>query len=156
MSGKRLIYTLCLVFAFAGAAIAAESRAQIAHDIGTKVICLCGCRSPLNDCPDQPCPVQATMQKIINTDLAQGMTEQATIQDLVHRFGEKVMVAPPAHGFNLTAWILPGLGLIIGLLLAIAVVRRWRRPELQPAAAASPLDDHVRAAVEEEMKKYVD
>jgi cytochrome c-type biogenesis protein CcmH/NrfF len=69
-----------------------------------------------------------------------------------------VLAAPPAHGFNLTAWILPGVGLLIGLFLAIGIVRRWRRPAAQAAAPAGapPVDENVLSAVEEEMKKYVE
>ena len=99
------------------------------------------------------------MKKIIRTDLREGKAEPAILQDLVNRYGEKVLAAPPARGFNLAAWILPGLGLLIGLFLAIAIVRRWRRPAVQAAnssTSAPPVDESVRSAVEEEMKHYVD
>ncbi len=98
------------------------------------------------------------MQKIIRADLSQGKTEPEILQDLVDRYGEKVLAAPPPHGFNLTAWILPSVGLLIGLFLAVTFVRRWLRPAVQAAALSggAPPDESVRAAVEEEMKKYVD
>ncbi len=153
MSGKGFIKVLVLSLALTNVAMAAESPAQIEHDIGTKVICLCGCQASLNDCPMLHCEVKAEMHKIIRADLAQDKTEPAIIQDLVDRYGERVLAAPPARGFNLTAWILPGFGLLLGLFLAIAIVRRWRRPALQAAVPASPVDDSVRAAVEEEMRK---
>jgi cytochrome c-type biogenesis protein CcmH len=154
MSARRVLTILILSFALVNVAMAARTPEQIAQDIGNKVYCLCGCVTALNHCPHENCPIKTEMHKIINADLAEGKTEQATIQDLVDHYGEKVLAAPPASGFNLTAWILPGLGLIVGLVLAIAIVRRWRRPALQ-AAPASPVDDNLRAAVEEEMKKFV-
>ena len=159
MSVSRLVTTLLLSLALVSVAMGAQSREQIAKEIGDNVYCMCGgCVTTLNHCPHQYCPTKAEMHKIINTDLAEGKTEQAVLQDLVNRYGEKVLAAPPARGFNLTAWILPGIGLLIGLFLAITFVRRWHRPALQAAAPAAgpPIDDSVRSAVEEEMKKYVD
>jgi cytochrome c-type biogenesis protein CcmH len=158
MSVSRLVKSLVLVLALVSVAMAAQTPAQIEKDIGDKVYCLCGCVTSLNTCPHPNCGVKDEMQRIIRTDLGQGKAEPAILQDLVNRYGEKVLAAPPAHGFNLTAWILPGVGLLIGLLLAIAIVRRWRRPAVRAGAPAGapPVDENVLSAVEEEMKKYVD
>ena len=164
MRVSRLLKTLFLSLALVNVAMAARTPEQIAQDIGNKVYCLCGCVTSLNTCPMLHCEVKAEMHKIIDTDLAAGKTEPAILQDLVDRYGEKVLAAPPAHGFNLAAWILPGVGLLIGLFLAITIVRRWRRPALQAAVpagsvgsgSASAADDKLRAAVEEEMKKFID
>jgi len=159
MSVSRFVKILVLSLALVNVAMAAQTPAQIEKDIGNKVYCLCGCVTTLNHCPHQNCEVKAEMKKIIRTDLREGKAEPAILQDLVNRYGEKVLAAPPARGFNLTAWILPGIGLLIGLFLAITIVRKWRRPAVQTAAPSSaepPVDDSVRSAVEEEMKKYVD
>jgi cytochrome c-type biogenesis protein CcmH/NrfF len=65
----------------------------------------------------------------------------------------QVLAAPPARGFSLTAWILPGVGLLAGLSLVVAVARRWRKPRIALAGADfKPLDPKLLAAVEEEMK----
>lgn len=159
MFAKGPVKILVLALALASVAMAAESPAQVENDIGNKVICLCGCQTSLNDCPHPNCPVKAQMQKIIRTDLAEGKSEHAVLQDLVDRYGQKVLAAPPPQGFNLAAWILPGVGLLIGLFLAIAIVRRLLRKAPQtavPAASGPPADDKVRAAVEKEMKELVD
>ena len=158
MSSRKLLGAMVLGLAIANIAVAARSPEQIAQDIGYKVYCMCGCVTALNHCPHENCPVKSEMHKIIRTDLAEGKAEPAILQDLVDRYGEQVLAAPPPHGFNLTALILPGVGLLIGLFLAVTIVRRWRRPAPAPATDAStaPLDPTVRAAVEEEIKKFVD
>ena len=158
MSSRKLLGAMVLGLAIANIAVAARSPEQIAQDIGYKVYCMCGCVTALNHCPHENCPVKSEMHKIIRTGLAEGKAEPAILQDLVDRYGEQVLAAPPPHGFNLTAWILPGVGLLIGLFLAVTIVRRWRRPAPAPATDAStaPLDPTVRAAVEEEIKKFVD
>jgi cytochrome c-type biogenesis protein CcmH len=157
MSVSRPVKSLVLVLALVSVAMAAQAPSQIEKDIGDKVYCLCGCVTSLNTCPHPNCEVKDEMLRIIRADLKEGKAEPAILQDLVNKYGEKVLAAPPAHGFNLTAWILPGVGLLIGLFLAIGIVRRWRRPAAQGAApAGAPVDENVLNAVEEEMKKYVD
>lgn len=158
MSVSRLLKILVLGLALVNVAMAAQSPAQIEKDIGDKVYCLCGCVTTLNHCPMLHCAEKEEMHAIIKADLKKGLAEPAILQDLVNRFGEKVLAAPPARGFNLTAWVLPGIGLLIGLFLAIVIVRRWRRPAVQAAGPSTtpPVDDNVRSAVEEEMKKYID
>lgn len=159
MSASRLLKITVLSLALVNVAIAAQSPADIEKDIGNNVYCMCGgCVTSLNTCPMQFCEVKEGMHSIIRADLEQGKAEPAILQDLVDRYGEKVLAAPPARGFNLTAWLLPGVGLLIGLFLAITIVRRWRRPtaEAVAPAGAPPLDESVLSAVEEEMKKYVD
>jgi len=158
MSAKQIVRVLVLGLALVNIAMAAQNPADIERDIGNKVYCQCGCVTSLNTCPHLNCEVKAEMLKIIRAGLSQGKTEPQILQDLVDRYGEKVLAAPPPHGFNLTAWILPSVGLLIGLFLAVTIVRRWRGPAVQRTAPAGgpPMDDSVRAAVEEEMKKYVD
>jgi len=154
MSSRKLLGALILCLAISNIAMAARSPEQIEKDIGDKVYCMCGCVAVLNHCPHENCPVKTEMHKIIRTGVADGKAEPAILQDLVARYGLKVLASPPAQGFNLTAWILPGVGLLIGLFLAIAIVRRWRRPALEPATPAGPIDAQARAAVEEEMRKF--
>jgi cytochrome c-type biogenesis protein CcmH len=158
MCVSRLLKILVLGLALVNVAMAAQTPTQIEKDIGDKVYCLCGCVTTLNHCPMLHCAEKEEMRGIIRADVEQGKSEPAILQDLVNRFGEKVLAAPPASGFNLTAWVLPGIGLLIGLLLAMAIVRRMRRPAVQAAgpSTAHPADESVRSAVEEEMKKYID
>jgi Cytochrome C biogenesis protein len=158
MSVSRVVTTLLMSLALVSVAMAAQTPSQIEKDIGNKVYCLCGCVTTLNHCPMLHCAEKEEMHAIIRADLQKGMAEPGILQDLVNRFGEKVLAAPPARGFNLAAWVLPGIGLLLGLMLAIAIVRRWLRPAVQAAGgpSAPPIDESVRSAVEEEMKKYVD
>jgi len=65
----------------------------------------------------------------------------------------QALTAPPAKGFNLAVWILPGIGLMAGLGIVVVIVRRWKRKpaiDLDPGSAS--LDPKVLDALEEEMK----
>lgn len=100
--------------------------------------------------------MRAQMEDQINKGMAQGKTETAIIQDLVLRYGVRVLATPPARGFNLTVWILPGVGLLAGLVFVIVMVRRWRRLSTQSANnPAAHVDPRVVAAVEEEIKRII-
>jgi cytochrome c-type biogenesis protein CcmH/NrfF len=93
------------------------------------------------------------MRPIIEKEIAEGKDETTILQDLAIRYGVQVLAAPPAKGFSLAAWILPGVGLLAGLSFVVIMVRRWRKSS--PAAAAiptRPLDPKLLTAVEEEMK----
>jgi len=97
--------------------------------------------------------MRAQMEALVLKDIDAGKDEQAILKDFVDRYGVGVLAAPPAKGFDLTAWILPGVGLIVGLVAVIVIVRRMRKPS--PGAAETPataIDPKVLAAVEEEMK----
>jgi cytochrome c-type biogenesis protein CcmH/NrfF len=129
------------------------SKKPTLESIGDQVMCLCGCVATLNHCPHRDCATVAEIRPIIEKEIAEGKDERAILQDLAIRYGVQVLAAPPARGFSLTAWILPGVGLLAGLSFVVVIARRWRKPT--PVAADvphEPLDPKLLAAVEEEMK----
>jgi len=116
-------------------------------------MCLCGCVATVNHCPHRDCATLAEIRPVIEKEIAAGKDETTILQDLAIRYGVQVLAAPPARGFSLTAWILPGVGLFAGLSFVVIMVRRWRSPSPVAAAiAAKPLDPKLLTAVEEEMK----
>ena len=134
----------------------AADRDQTAKNIGDHVYCMCGgCVGLLNHCPhpDSECSTKSEMRDLIAKEVAAGKSETVILQDLVLRYGVQVLASPPAKGFNLTVWILPGLGLVLGLGLVVGIVRHWRKPALAVVAPPAPVDPEVLAAMEEEMKK---
>jgi len=130
-----------------------SARKPTLEALGNEVQCTCGCVAPLNQCPHLDCAEKAEMQAFIKKEIADGKDETAILQDLSLRYGVQVLTAPPAHGFNLAVWILPGIGLLAGLGFVVVIVRRWKRqPATVPAPTSASLDPKVLSAVEEEMK----
>lgn len=139
----------------ASAARGDNPRKPTLDSIGSQVMCVCGgCVAPLIHCPHIDCGTKAEMKAYIEKEIADGKGETAILQDLTLRYGVQVLTAPPAKGFNLAVWILPGVGLLVGLATVAVIVRRWRRksPAAPKAEAFLPPDPKVLAAVEEEMK----
>ncbi|MBI4164437.1 MAG: cytochrome c-type biogenesis protein CcmH [Acidobacteria bacterium] len=138
----------------AAAVMRGEGPAPTVKSVGDKVMCLCGCVAILNQCPHQGCSTHDEVQAAIQELIAQGKSEREILQALTARYGTKILAAPPTTGFNIVAWVLPGLGLIFGLLVVILLVRRWRRPREAPTASpATEVDPKVLAALEAEIKE---
>ena len=69
----------------------------------------------------------------------------------VQRYGDWVLLAPPARGLNLVLWLAPFGAVAGGLVVVVTLVRRWRRqargrrPSRRPAVGAA---DRERLAAE--------
>jgi cytochrome c-type biogenesis protein CcmH len=122
------------------------------------VTCQCGgCNMTLSTCNHEGCGSKAEMEAMAEKEAASGKDSAAILQDFVLKYGTKVLATPPPSGFNLTVWILPICGGIIGLSLIVVLLRRWRRVQ-QSAAEVSEtvsVDPEIMAEIEEEMKKVV-
>jgi cytochrome c-type biogenesis protein CcmH len=148
----RMLLALVLCGAVMPAALAGASKPTV-KEIGDAVICQCGCNQTVTECNHLECASRTEMTAMAQKEIAEGKNETAILQDFVLRYGVKVLASPPTQGFNLTVWILPGIGLLVGLTLVVGIVRRWRRPPAAAPVAAPPVDPEVMAAVEKEMKQ---
>ena len=67
------------------------------------------------------------MRGIVRDKLADGETEGQIKQFFVERYGPSVLLEPPRSGFSLTAWVVPPLGVAVGLGLFILALRVMKR-----------------------------
>ena len=150
MSTPGLIKTVLLGTLLAASVARGDpSRTPTLEAIGNEVQCTCGCNAPLNGCPHIDCAEKAQMQALIKKEIADGKDETTILQDLSLKYGLQVLSTPPAHGFNLSIWILPGVGLLLGLGFVVVIARRWKqKPALVPASSAASLDPKVLNALE--------
>jgi cytochrome c-type biogenesis protein CcmH len=76
------------------------------------------------------------MKREIRELLASGENEEAILARYISQHGETILSTPPGTGFNLVAYLLPTLALVLGPLLL------WRRlrhaPAPVPAVAGGP------------------
>jgi cytochrome c-type biogenesis protein CcmH len=81
---------------------------------------------------------QAVAEKAyIKRLIAQGLTKAQIEANLVSQYGVTVLGRPPAHGFNLTVYILPPALLAGGIVFLLVTLPKWR--ERSRRAAATPL-----------------
>ena len=129
-----------------------------AQKVTDQIICPCSCGEVLTGCT---CETGKEMKAFIDNSLAKGQTRDAIVQALVTQYGEVVLGAPKARGFNLVVWVAPFLATLIGFVIAFAVLRRWtarkRAFATAPAtgAAGGPGGDldALRARAEEEIRR---
>lgn len=142
-----------LLFGALGQATAKAAKPTV-KSIGDAVLCQCGCGMTVSSCNHYECASRTEMQAMAQKEIAEGKDETTILQDFVLRYGVKVLATPPATGFNVSVWVLPPVGLIVGLVVVVLIVRRWRKPvEQSSGEAPAPIDPRVLAAVDEEMKK---
>ncbi len=70
---------------------------------------------------------------------------------MVADFGPAVLAAPPREGFNWTAWVMPFVALLLGLVVVQQVIRRWRARPSEPPPEPAVLDRY-RKSIERDIK----
>jgi cytochrome c-type biogenesis protein CcmH len=129
---------ILLAMAIAPLLISSTNGQQLsdrAKQIGGKFMCMCGCSQVLTQCNHVGCSTSAAMLKELEQAVTRGDSETAVTQMFVQEFGTKVYAEPPKSGFSLIAWSLPSIYLILGTVLVVFVISRWRKP---PAARTPP------------------
>jgi cytochrome c-type biogenesis protein CcmH/NrfF len=113
---------------------AGEAYAKAASTI----LCDCGC--PAQSVKECACSRAEEMRSAIAADAASGKSGDAIIASYVARYGQKILISPEASGFNLVAWVAPGVGLVVAAVVLAFVVRRWNRrlPAARPGGEDRP------------------
>ena len=124
-------------------------------DIENDVMCV-SCREPLAVAQS---PQAIAERNYIRTLIAHGQTKAQIEQALVGQYGPAVLGKPPAHGFNLTVYILPPAILIIGIGTLFLLLPKWRRRSRANAAAHSAIAEPSIASadaarLDEELRRY--
>jgi cytochrome c-type biogenesis protein CcmH len=114
----------------------AQQLSDRAKQIGGKFMCMCGCSQVLTQCNHVGCSTSASMLKELNQWLGGGDSETTITQKFVLEFGTKVYAEPPKSGFSLVAWAMPSVYLLIGTVLVVFVISRWRKRPVQQVAPA--------------------
>jgi cytochrome c-type biogenesis protein CcmH len=114
---------------------AATPRANL-PDIENDVMCP-SCREPLAVAQS---PQAYAERNFIRGLIARGLTKGQIERQLVAQYGPSVLGRPPAHGFNLTVYVLPPAIVLLGLGILALTLPRWRRraQAAKAAQAAAP------------------
>jgi len=118
--------------------------------------CDCGCKLDVHSCQYQmQCGTSPVWSQRILAELEEGRTPEAIKAGFVVDFGASVLMAPPAEGFNLLGYLLPGTAILtVGMLVGLMVRRNSHRSERwEPARAPS---SEEQALLEEELRGLKD
>jgi cytochrome c-type biogenesis protein CcmH len=115
------------------------------ENIGSKIMCTCGCGQMLLKCNHVGCPNSEKMQHQLRAQIAATNDDEQVLNFFRTEWGVTTVVEPGHHGFELLAWILPFAGLGLGILLLVLVVSKWRARPAAAAASNVQLDPHLEA-----------
>jgi cytochrome c-type biogenesis protein CcmH len=102
---------------------------------------------------DSPSELAHDMREVVREQLAQGKTEQEVLNYFIQRYGEWVLMRPPAHGISLLVWLLPAVMIIGGGALVVFAVQRWVRNSRPAETTAADVSEEEVREVREQLAR---
>jgi cytochrome c-type biogenesis protein CcmH len=120
------------------AAVTARDDAALVQAIEHQIRCTCGCNLDVFTCrtTDFTCTTSPAMHQLVLARLDSGMSEAQVLASFEKQYGEMIFMAPPKRGFNWMAYVMPYVGLAMGLGLVTALARRLIHARAAGAAAS--------------------
>ena len=145
MRGAALILALLALVALPAAA-GAVTVSEVAREVRCPT-----CNTPLDVSNS---PAASDMKRYIAERIDRGWEKQRIIDGLVAEFGEGVLATPPKSGFDLIAWLVPGLAVLAGIVGIGLLAWTWsrRRPAAAGPEAPPPTPEEARR-LEDELRR---
>lgn len=123
--------------------------------LGEQLGCQCGCGSSVTSCNMLQChsagPIRQQLLAMVNA----GRSDADILNAIVSEYGQKILLKPPADGFNVVGWLMPFAAIVAGLAFVWLVIQRFRRP--LAVASGPPIDDDTldryRQRIEKDLEK---
>src|SRR5512139_749692 len=131
-----------------------EVTADDVNRVARQMYCPVCENEPLDACRTAACQQWRAQ---IGQMLVEGQTEQQIKDYFVARYGPRVLAQPPAQGTALGLYVLPIVGLIVGAVIVVGVLRRLRLRGAQASAAVSvpkTSGDEYADRVERDLKNF--
>jgi cytochrome c-type biogenesis protein CcmH len=155
--GARLTAAALLVLGvgvlLGSAAIAAPVSEEDVHAIASELRCVV-CQNL--SVADSPSEMARQMRDLIRERLAAGDRPADVKAYFVQRYGDWVLLAPPARGLNLLLWLAPFGAVAIGLFVVATLVSRWRRRAPREPAATPTVGQAERDRLAAELERLGD
>ena len=127
---------LCVVFSLAPAVYAqapGDDLEKEAQTINRMIMCpVC----PAETIDQAQVEISFQMRAVIREMLAEGRNRDEILDYFVDRYGPDILAAPPKSGRNLLAWLLPIVGVAIGLVGVFFVIRAMTNRRSAPSQAS--------------------
>lgn len=155
MRFSRLLVALSFVAAFTAMPAFADG---VIDGIQANLMCQCGCTMVLISCD---CGTAEQMRGEIKAMLDQGKTQDDILSFYVGKYGDKVLSAPKAEGFNVSAYITPFIAILLSALAIGLIVRQWviqtRTEPAEPGLVVSEANlsgQALRAQLQKELSEF--
>jgi cytochrome c-type biogenesis protein CcmH/NrfF len=119
-----------------GIVVPAGAAGQAYERAATQLLCDCGCNpQSIKECA---CGRAEELRVALAQDASAGKSGDEIIAAYVAKSGQKILVSPPASGFNLIAWTGPAIGLLGATVMIALMIKRWHRSSAALPAEAVP------------------
>lgn len=152
----RLLVVAVAALALAAPALASEQHPTLGELEGQLMCPICEGETLAQS--DQPAAQR--IKAYIQERIAAGDTRSEIKRKLVEQWGTRILAAPPRHGFDLLAWLLPIVGVLAGALVLGVLAWRWtrvREPEPTPqrwSLNGHPLDPDEERRLDDELARF--
>ena len=92
---------------------------------------------------DSPSELAQQMREVVKQQLQAGKSPDEVKDYFVARYGQWILMTPPATGFNWLVYSLPFVVLVVGGAMLVVLVRRWTRPSHGCSIQAEPNASHT-------------
>lgn len=157
MMRRTFIIVPILALLLSNLLLPASSFAELTEtEVSESLICYACPGEPLNI---DRCSGGDQMRDVIKRMLKDGRSKEEILDYFVAQFGDSILTTVPKKGFNLVAYTGPIIGLLIGIPVALLIIRRWgsagqKMPAEQGASGqAVKLDDEMRQQIEKELSE---
>ncbi len=127
-----------------------KSAAEIEREIEDNLIAPCCWSQPVSQHYSQEAEQIRTE---VHAMVAEGKSRDEILNHYVEKYGERILAAPRARGFNMLAYVLPWAALLFGAWLLVLLIKKLRSPAPSPGTADLP-DARYASRVEQEMKEF--
>ena len=135
----KLFVDALLALVLAAPAVASEQHPTLAELEGQLMCPICEGETLAQS---DSAPAQQ-IKTYIQRRIDQGATRSQIKNELVVMWGKRILAAPPRHGFDLLAWLLPIVGVLGGAAVLGVLAWRWtRQREPEPAPQRWSLNGH--------------
>ncbi|MBK8005557.1 MAG: cytochrome c-type biogenesis protein CcmH [Gemmatimonadetes bacterium] len=102
--------------------------------------CTCGCTLDIYTCrtTDFTCTYSPQLHKEVLALQDEGKTGDEIIAAFVAKYGEDVLMAPKAEGFNIAGYVVPGVAILTAGAVLTAILRRRSLTRQAALAGAAP------------------
>jgi cytochrome c-type biogenesis protein CcmH len=80
-----------------------------------------------NSIADSPVGLASDLRREVKEELIAGKTDDEIRAYMVQRYGNVILFTPAFNSTSAWVWLLPGVGLLAGLLIAVRIVRQRAR-----------------------------
>jgi len=130
---------------------AAEDAASKAREIEDSLVAPCCWSQPVSQHDSE---ISYQIRDEVSKMVAAGKSRQEILDFYMARYGERILVTPPAKGFNVLAYILPWAALLLGGSILVMLLKELRSPAAAPSPAPAPLPDSpYNSVIEREMRE---